>query len=352
MSITRRNLLLAAAMQPASDAGHDRQTLIFQGRSPNKLCCDTTLRAMPDGSWVMVMLGGGDKEPLPQNNLFLSRSTDEGRTWSPMQPIHLGVKEAEPSRALVPTELMVYRGVCRLYFANHDGAFRDWTSWVSESRDSCRHWTTPKPIPAKIHKATFVRNTIIRSDGAVVVPFQHYESDDGPRNPRNGVMISRDRCKTFAIHGWVRISEDDQYRGFAENNVVELPGARMSMLIRADRLGGVLFRSDSNDGGESWGPAYPTDIPNPGSKATLYSLGGETVALLHNPNPKERNPLSLWVSFDGMKSWPYRRDLVTSPGRLNYPDGFVSKDRKYLHFAYDDNRDKAIYYAARLPSKG
>ncbi len=71
--------------------------------------------------------------------------------------------------------------------------------------------------------------------------------------------------------------------------------------------------------------------------------------MLHNPNPKQRNPLSLWVSFDGMKTWPYRRDLASNPGRLNYPDGFVSKDRKYLHFAYDDNRFKAIYYGARLP---
>ncbi|MBL8231447.1 MAG: exo-alpha-sialidase [Bryobacterales bacterium] len=348
--LTRRNFLMAAAMQPAVDARQDRQTLIFEGRTPNKLCCDTTLRAMPDGSWAMVMLGGGDKEPLPENDLFLSRSRDEGRTWSAMEPIRLGIKEHSPNRALVPTELMVYRGVCRLYFANHDGTFRDWTTWVTESKDSCRTWSEPRPIPHAIHKATFVRNTIIRRDGAVVVPYQHYESDDGPRNPRNGVMISRDHCKTFTLHGSIRISSDDNYRGFAENNVVELNGRRMAMLIRADRLGGVLFRSDSADGGETWGPAYPTDIPNPGSKATLYSLGGDRVALLHNPDPKVRNPLSLWVSFDGMKTWPYRRDLVTVPGRLNYPDGFVSRDRKYLHFAYDDNRYKAVYYGARLPS--
>jgi hypothetical protein len=37
-------------------------------------------------------------------------------------------------------------------------------------------------------------------------------------------------------------------------------------------------------------------------------------------------------------------------GHLNYPDGFVSADRQYLHFAYDDNRDMAVYYGAKLPS--
>jgi hypothetical protein len=57
-----------------------------------------------------------------------------------------------------------------------------------------------------------------------------------------------------------------------------------------------------------------------------------------------------------MKSWPYQRVLVAESadgpsGRLNYPDGFVSDDGKWLHFAYDDNRHRAIYYGARLPDK-
>ena len=47
--------------------------------------------------------------------------------------------------------------------------------------------------------------------------------------------------------------------------------------------------------------ASKTDIPNPGSKAVLYGLGGDTVAILHNPNPKHRSPMALWIRFDGMK---------------------------------------------------
>ena len=100
--------------------------------------------------------------------------------------------------------------------------------------------------------------------------------------------------------------------------------------------------------------AKRTTIPNPGSKATLYGLGGDRVAMLHNPNPRHRSPLALWVSFDGMKTWPYQRVLVPEScdgpkGRLNYPDGFVSEDGKRLHFAFDDNRHRAVYVGARLP---
>ena len=54
----------------------DRTTVIFDGVSPDRLACDTTLRCMPDDSWIMVMLGGSNTEPLPQNRVFITRSVD------------------------------------------------------------------------------------------------------------------------------------------------------------------------------------------------------------------------------------------------------------------------------------
>jgi hypothetical protein len=67
--------------------------------------------------------------------------------------------------------------------------------------------------------------------------------------------------------------------------------------------------------------------------------------------------MSLWLSFDGMPvsrfKWPYQRILqeeAASPKiGISYPDGFVSKDGKWLHLVYDDSRRMLIYYRARLP---
>ena len=36
-------------------------------------------------------------------------------------------------------------------------------------------------------------------------------------------------------------------------------------------------------------------------------------------------------------------------GSINYPDGFVSADKQWLHFAYDDARHRAVHYSAKLP---
>ena len=341
--------------EAAEDAKQDFTSIPFDGITPNKLACDTTLRELPDGSWVMAMLGGGDGEPRPENHVLLTRSHDKGKTWSPMQPLDFGFPHEGDTIAMVPSELMIRAERCTLFFATHDGKFAGWKEWITRSDDSCRTWSKPAAVPGRLHDRTFVRNHIVREDGRILLPFQHYLEASSCRNPRNGVLMSADGGKTWTENGNIRISQDDHYQGWAENNIVELGDGRIAMIIRADGLGGVLYYAESKDGGKTWPEfAVKSDIPNPGSKATLYPLGGDTVALLHNPNPKGRHPLALWISFDGMKTWPYQRVLVEhssdGPGRsLNYPDGFVSKDKQWLHFAYDDNRHRAVHYSAKLP---
>jgi len=75
--------------QARADARHDRTVLVHDGVPPNQLCCDTTLRQMPDASWVILQLALGHTEPVPPNRICMSRSTDEGHTWSPLTPVDL-----------------------------------------------------------------------------------------------------------------------------------------------------------------------------------------------------------------------------------------------------------------------
>ncbi|HEY1174370.1 MAG TPA: sialidase family protein [Verrucomicrobiae bacterium] len=361
--------------QALEDAKQDRTNIPYDGKTPNKMVCDTTLREMPDGSWVLFMLAGGDFEPSPENYTGVTRSTDQGKTWSPLQQFDVGFPREGKTIGQGPTELMIYKGRATLFFSTHSQTWgKDWKSWMMHSEDSGKTWGKPEPMPGRLANFTFIRNHIVTKDGRILLPYQHYEgppagtpppeAEEKPwhktlfhyvSNPRNGVLMSSDGGKTWSEHGSIRITTDDRYHGWAENNIVELADGRIGMIIRADRLGGVLFYAESKDGGKTWPEfATKTEIPNPGSKATLYSLGGDNVAILHNPNPKHRSPMALWISFDGMKTWPYKRVLqaesVDGPkGRMNYPDGFVSKDKQWLHFAFDDNRHRAVYYGAKLP---
>jgi hypothetical protein len=72
------------------------------------------------------MLGGGDKEPDPRNQVFITRSHDEGKSWEPMRPLDFGFPREGKTAAMVPTELMVHNGRCTLLFATHDGRFGGW----------------------------------------------------------------------------------------------------------------------------------------------------------------------------------------------------------------------------------
>jgi len=352
--------------QAEQDAKEDYKSVPYDGVTPNKMVCDTTLRQLPDGSWVLFILAGGDTEPSPLNYTGVTRSNDKGRTWTPLEPFDVGFPREGKTMGQGPTELMILGQQSTLFFSTHSKHWaNDWRSWFLTSDDSFKTWSIPREVPGRLKERTFIRKHIVTRDGRIMIPFQHYigpdaEQDKAPldrafTNPRNGVLISSDNGKTWTEHGNIRLTPNDRYFGWAENDLFEHPDGRITMVIRADGLGGLLYKAESKDGGKTW-PEFAsiTPIPNPGSKTTLYNLGGETVAILHNPNSKHRSPMALWISFDGMKTWPYQRVLqqesVDGPkGRMNYPDGFVSDDKQWLHFAFDDNRHRAVHYSAKLP---
>lgn len=332
---------------------------IFEPPQPHQLVCDTTLRELPDGSWVFVMLGGGPTEPHPDNRVFLSRSRDEGATWTDLQPLDFGLRD----EAQVVSHLMMLGDRCTLFIQSHNGGFGGWRSWQVHSDDLCHKWGPPELMPGFLAERTFVRPQITTREGLILLPWQHYLHGDGDatdlkdgrffhvvRDSRNGVLISTDGGESWACHGSVRLSDDATYHAWAEPTIVELSDGTVAMLIRADGKG-CLYRADSTDGGRTWPEfATPTDIPNPGSKATLLAVPDGRIALLHNPSTAGRCPLALWISEDGMQSWAHQQVLVAesldgpnSGLGLSYPDGFVSRDGRTIHFIFDDNRHRAVF---------
>ena len=92
-----------------------------------------------------------------------------------------------------------------------------------------------------------------------------------------------------------------------------------------------------------------TDIPNPAAKVNLQRARDGRIFLLHNPSSTTRNPLSLWISSDDMKTWSVKVDLVKELVRgsnLNYPDGFLYEEKRELVFVWEDAKK---VYLMRVP---
>ena len=125
----------------------------------------------------------GIKNHCPKTIFWHADPQDEGNTWSPLVPLDLKLPPTDRRRALVPSEVMVYKGNSTLFFATHDGSFGEWTSWYATSSDSGRTWGPAQPLPGELHHSTFVRNHIVSRAGDIILPFQHYVAGKGPVDP-------------------------------------------------------------------------------------------------------------------------------------------------------------------------
>jgi len=97
-------------------------------------------------------------------------------------------------------------------------------------------------------------------------------------------------------------------------------------LFRDNGRSGYLFRSFSTDNGRKWSVPVRTNFPDATSKLNGLRLKDGRYVLVSNANPKQRDPLVLSVSDDGMVFT--RMGYLVGGRRVDYPhviehDGFL-----------------------------
>jgi predicted neuraminidase len=95
--------------------------------------------------------------------------------------------------------------------------------------------------------------------------------------------------------------------------------------------------SDSRDDGRTWSEVRDSDIPNPGSSLEVIGLRSGAWCMVLNDTEKGRQKLSVWLSEDEGKTWPWRRTLEENPlGGFSYPSVIQTKDGQ-IHATYSHN---------------
>lgn len=185
------------------------------------------------------------------------------------------------------------------------------------------------------------------------------DSVDGLSGDPTVFQISDDQGKT-----WRRV-EMPRSNGRVHANVVELEPGRLAAFMR-DREAAHIYRSESNDNGESWSVPVPTPLPNNNSSISALRLQSGRVAIAYNPTctpvpspgkaawPGLRCPVAVALSEDGGLTFPLVRWMERGEGfmgeenrtnnrQYEYPYLMQSTDGR-LHLAYAAHTRAGIKY--------
>ena len=190
---------------------------------------------------------------------------------------------------------------------------------------------------------------ILLNDGNYLLPLYHETGDD-----REGTAAST--CSYFLRydpeqHTWTPTNRIYSKMGNLQASPVQIDDNYLVTYIRrgggfGPLADGVLYRSESRDGGRTWGPGRETEFPNPNSAADFIKLrNGHLLLVFNDNNQGERMPLTVAISADNDRTYPHRRDIVDRPGdTAAYPSVIQTQDGK-IHVVYTSGERTIIQHA-------
>ncbi|MFE0180304.1 sialidase family protein [Streptomyces olivaceus] len=313
-----------------------------------------SLLGLDDGDLLCAWFNGPD-EGDRDTNVVLSRLPRGAGRWT--APVALS---ADPDRSEQNPVLAQHAdGTVWLFHPSNEPHDQTTARLVTRtSTDGGRTWAAPRV--AHEGPGVYIRNP--------------------PLDPGDGSwLLPAYRCRPGAEHSTVLISEDagagwKEYdmagtEGLVQPTVVRrLDGSLLGLLRSraADRVHAVV----SHDAGRTWSRPVPTELPNNNSAVQLTRLRSGALALVYNHASLERGeyrwvgqgaarrkkalrtPLTLALSDDDGRTWPWRRDVQRADDEYletelgySYPALVRPRHDGRLHLAYSYLR-KAVKHVS------
>jgi len=228
------------------------------------------------------------------------------------------------------------------------------------SRDGAKTWSDSDML--SFEQGTMVRGRpILLNNGDYLLPAYRETGNDQE-------FVGSDTASYFyrkkkGSHEWVATKLIHSRFGNLQPSVVQITDDYLVAYSR--RAGGYgpndngrLVRSESHDGGYTWSAGKESDFPNPNAATDFIKLRNGHLLLVYNDDPNNaRMPLTVAISLDGDKTYPYKRNIVNIPGdTAAYPTAIQTSDGK-IHVVYTSKKRTVINHAvfdesAILSSRG
>lgn len=302
-------------------------------------CHASTVARLDNGEFVVAWFGGTEEK---NDDVGIWMSTGKPGNWT--QPVELEKLRDDPHWN--PVLFNAPDGSVILYF-KVGKEIPTWETWYTVSTDNAKTWSDAKElVPGDRGGRGPVKNkSIVLSNGDWLAPASH---EEGPWLAF--VDRSTDNGKTWLAEDYVPMDmPEEEGKGAIQPTLWESDPGKVHMLLRT--ASGYIGRSDSDDNGKTWSEMYDTGLPNPNSGIDLVKLPGGELVLAYNPDDKnwgDRAPLTLAVSEDNGKTWPYKLDIETGvpDDEFSYPS-IISWDDT-IAVVYTWQREKVAFYQATL----
>ncbi len=217
---------------------------------------------------------------------------------------------------------------------------------VKISDDGAQTWSDSFML--NFEEGTMVRGQpIVLNNGDYLLPMYHETGEDREKTASTTCSyFMRYHPKTKV---WTETNRIKSPMGNLQAQVVQITDTYLVAYLRrgGDFLPtdhGYMLRAESRDGGYTWSDAVETKFRNPNSAVDFIKLKNGHLLLVYNDNMNDRTPLTVAVSMDGDKTYPYRRNIAGGDNSFAYPYAIQTHDGK-IHIVYTTNSRTTIMHA-------
>ncbi len=216
------------------------------------------------------------------------------------------------------------------------------------SRDGAKTWSDSDMLA--FEEGSMVRgHPIVLKGGDYLLPVYHETGNDREFvGPDTASFFFR---KKKGSNEWIPTAKIHSKMGNLQPSVVQITDDYLVAYCRrgggyGENDHGQLVRAESHDGGFTWSRGEDSQFVNPNAATDFIRLqNGHLLLVFNNNDHSERMPLTVAISIDGDRTWPYRRDIVNKPGdSAAYPTAIQTRDGK-IHVVYTSERRTVVNHA-------
>jgi predicted neuraminidase len=320
--------------------------LIIEPSKENPRNSEGDIIELKDGRLCLIytrFTGGSDDHAAA--DLVKRTSDDDGRNWSDDSIV---VRRPGGLNVMSVSLLRLSSGEIALFYLRKTSE-EDCRPLMCISKDETETWSQPTVcITDKVGYYVLNNDRAVQSSaGRLILPVAWHQGTGEARDTTGVIMcyLSDDNGKTWrrSKDSFKGYEPDGQRITVQEPGVVELKDAQLMMFIRTNA--GSQYICYSQDGGETWSKAQPSNLISPLSPASIKRIPWTDDLLCvwndHSGNHKytggRRTPLCMAISQDEGKTWSKSRILEGDPdGWYCYTAITFVKDRALLTYCAGD----------------